>query len=80
MVARRKEYQEIEVKNRIRNCYYLRNRKVAVRWDGTLRCCCYDANETALCGNIFEFKNAEQNPHGYNLCRNCDPDWTTGFQ
>lgn len=80
VVARRKEYQEIEVKNRIRNCYYLRNRKVAVRWDGTLRCCCYDANETALCGNIFEFKNAEQNPHGYNLCRNCDPDWTTGFQ
>ena len=78
--GRKTEYNEIEVANRIRNCYYLLERKVAVMWDGTLRGCCYDSNATQNCGNIFEFEKADINPRGYDLCRHCDPDWITGWQ
>lgn len=78
--SRRTEYDDIEVRNRIRNCYYLRQRKVAVMWDGTLRGCCYDSNATQKCGNIFEFEKADINPKGYALCNCCDPDWITGYQ
>lgn len=77
---RKHEYSKIEVNNRIRNCYYLRQRKVAVMWDGTLRGCCYDSNATQNCGNIFEFEKANINPRGYKLCNYCDPDWITGYQ
>ena len=77
---RKVEYSDIEMKNRIRNCYYLRKRKIAVMWDGTLRGCCYDSNATQNCGNIFEYENADINPYGYDLCRCCDPDWITGWQ
>lgn len=78
--SRRTEYNDIEVHNRIRNCYYLRQRKVAVMWDGSLRGCCYDSNATQKCGNIFEFEKADINPKGYELCNCCDPDWITGYQ
>ena len=77
---RKHKYSKIEVKNRIRNCYYLRQRKVAVMWDGTLRGCCYDSNATQNCGNIFEFEKANIDPRGYELCNYCDPDWITGYQ
>ena len=80
VVGRRKEYRDIEVNNRIRNCYYLRQRKIAVMWDGSLRGCCYDANATQKCGSIFDFDNSNINPMGYELCRCCDPDWITGYQ
>ena len=78
--GRKVEYSDIEVNNRIRVCYYLRNRKVAVMWDGQLRGCCYDSNATQKCGNIFDFANADIDPYGYELCRCCDPDWLTGYQ
>lgn len=78
--GRRREYSKIEVNNRIRVCHYLRNRKVAVMWDGSLRGCCYDSNATQKCGNIFDFANADINPYGYELCRYCDPDWITRYQ
>lgn len=77
---RRKEYSQIEINNRIRNCYYLRERKVAVMWDGRLRGCCFDSNATQNCGNIFEYDKADIDPKGYELCRFCDPDWITGYQ
>lgn len=78
--GRRKVYSDIEVRNRIRNCYYLRNRKVAVMWDGSLRGCCYDSNATQKCGNIFDYERSDINPLGYDLCRYCDPDWITNYQ
>lgn len=78
--GRRKVYRDIEVRNRIRNCYYLRNRKVAVMWDGSLRGCCYDSNATQKCGNIFDYGNSDINPYGYELCNCCDPDWITNYQ
>ncbi|QFJ54998.1 radical SAM protein [Pseudobutyrivibrio xylanivorans] len=78
--SRRTEYSEIEVNNRIRNCYYLRKRKIAVMWDGSLRGCCFDSNATQKCGNIFNFSESTINPHGYELCKYCDPDWITGYQ
>lgn len=80
VAERRKVYSDIEVRNRIRNCYYLRNRKVAVMWDGTLRGCCYDSNATQKCGNIFDYGNSDINPFGYDLCKCCDPDWITNYQ
>lgn len=78
--GRRTVYKDIEVSNRIRNCYYLRQRKVAVMWDGTLRGCCYDSNAEFNCGNIFDFENATIDPKGYALCKCCDPDWITRYQ
>lgn len=78
--GRRVKYSDIEVNNRIRVCHYLRKRKVFVTWDGSLKGCCYDSNVTQKCGNIFDFVNADIDPHGYELCKYCDPDWTTGFQ
>ncbi len=77
---RRKEYSNIEINNRIRNCYYLRKRKIAVMWDGSLRGCCYDSNATQKCGSIFDYENADINPRGYDICRFCDPDWITNYQ
>lgn len=71
---------EIEVRNRIRNCYYLRNQKVAVKWDGTIRGCCYDSDVIHKLGNIFEFDKVNINPKGYDMCYHCDPDWTSGYQ
>lgn len=76
----RKEYNDIEVKNRIRNCYYLRQRKVAVMWDGSIKVCCYDSDATQKCGSVFDFESVDINPMGYELCNRCDPDWTTGYQ
>lgn len=80
VLGRKKFYQEVEVKNRIRNCYFLRNRKVVVMWDGTIHGCCLDSDGEQKVGNIFEFEKITLNPAGYNLCRNCDPDWPTQFQ
>lgn len=78
--SRRREYSQIEINNRIRNCYYLRERKIAVMWDGKLRGCCFDSNATQNCGNIFQYDKSDINPKGYELCRFCDPDWITGYQ
>lgn len=80
VASRRKDYSSIEIANRIRVCHYLRNRKVAVMWDGSLRGCCFDSNATQKCGNIFEFEKADIDPHGYELCKHCEPDWITGYQ
>ena len=80
MSSWRKEYNDIEVKNRIRNCYYLRQRKVAVMWDGSIKVCCYDSDATQKCGSVFDFESVDINPMGYELCNRCDPDWTTGYQ
>lgn len=80
VAGRKKEYPDIEVNNRIRNCYYLRQRKIAVVWDGTLKGCCYDSNATQKCGNVFEFEKANIDPRGYKLCHCCDPDWITSYQ
>lgn len=76
---REKRYSDIEVKNKIRNCYYLRNNKIIVLWDGSLKACCIDCNATQKCGNIFDFENSFINKEGYSLCRNCDPDWMTNY-
>lgn len=80
VLSRRKEYEEVEIKNRIRNCYYLRQRKIAVMWDGSLRGCCFDSNATQKCGNIMDYEKSTIDPHGYDLCRFCDPDWITSYQ
>lgn len=80
VISKRKEYMDIEVNNRIRNCYYLRNNKVAVLWDGSIKSCCYDSNATQKCGSIFDFERTQINQMGYPLCKCCDPDWTTGWQ
>lgn len=74
-----KRYSDIEVKNKIRNCYYLRNNKIIVLWDGSLKACCIDCNATQKCGSIFDFKNASIEKNGYPLCSHCDADWMTNY-
>lgn len=78
--GRRTEYSDIEVANKIRKCYYIRQRKVCVMWDGTLKSCCFDTEVTYDVGNIFEFEKCNIDPRGYELCRYCDPSWTNGYQ
>jgi len=80
VVGRKNCYHEIEVKNRIRNCTYLKNNIVGVTWDGFLRSCCYDSENIGLCGSVFDFEAGRIHRDGFELCQNCDPDWTSNFQ
>ncbi len=77
--SRQKVYGEIEVRNRIRACGFLRNNLAQVRWDGRLSTCCFDAECTTGCGSIFDFENARNNLSGTPICYNCDPDFATGY-
>lgn len=80
-VERRKAlYSKIEISNRIRNCYYLKNRLIRVKWNGTITGCCMDAECTENCGTLFDLENVRINPEGYQLCANCDPGWVSNFQ
>lgn len=78
--GRKKEYTPVEVKNRIRNCYFLNRNIVNISWDGNLRTCCFDAENDMNLGTIFDMKNIRHRYEGYSICSNCDPDWATSFQ
>ena len=80
VAARRKNYEEIEVHNRFRNCYFAKNNISSVAWDGRLKGCCLDAELAAGVGNIFELEKSRLSDRPYELCNHCDPDWTTGYQ
>lgn len=73
-------YKKAEVRNRIRNCFFLRNRLFQVRWDGTVMVCCLDMECTQKSGSIFDLERIEVNRDGYELCNHCDPDWISNFQ
>ena len=78
--SRRQLYTDIEVKNRFRNCYYNLNNVVNVAWDGRLKTCCLDSELTGEIGNIYNIKGIKLGYEPYELCRNCDPDWTSNYQ
>ena len=78
--GRKVTYQKVEILNRIRNCYFLRNRLIRMRWDGTITVCCLDTECTQRSGTIFDLESVEVNRGGYELCSHCDPDWTSKFQ
>lgn len=78
--GRKSYYSGIELTNRIRNCFYLKHNRTIVSWNGVLRMCCYDVEPTGEYGTIMEMEKARINPAGYQICENCDPDWTSGWQ
>lgn len=73
VLKRRTYYSKEEVSNRKRNCYFLCNNYSIVKWDGIVKCCCFDAEAVTRCGSIFEFENTMINFNGYDLCNTCDP-------
>lgn len=75
-----KEFMEIEVKNRIRNCLFINGRRSLVAWDGRLMGCCYDSELETKVGNIFDMQEARTSTNGYLICNHCDPNWTASYQ
>ena len=80
VTARKKRYMDIEVNNRFRNCYYHVNNITNVAWDGRLKTCCLDSELKGEIGDIFCVKEIRLGYEPYDLCHNCDPDWTSSFQ
>lgn len=78
--GRRKCYSDIEVKNRFRNCYYIKNNYTAVAWDGRLKVCCLDSELEGIGGTVFEVEKLCHRNVPYKLCHYCDPDWTSNYQ
>ncbi len=78
--GRRTCYSDVEVKNRFRNCYYVKNNCTAVAWDGRLKVCCLDSELEGIGGTVFDVEKMTHKNTPYKLCHYCDPDWTSNYQ
>lgn len=78
--GRRTCYSDVEVKNRFRNCYYVKNNCTAVAWDGRLKICCLDSELEGIGGTVFNVEKLTHKNTPYRICHYCDPDWTSNYQ
>uniref|UniRef100_UPI00402A5BF7 hypothetical protein n=1 Tax=Lachnospira eligens TaxID=39485 RepID=UPI00402A5BF7 len=78
--GRRTCYSDVEVKNRFRNCYFVKNNCTAVAWDGRLKVCCLDSELEGIGGTVFDVEKLTHKNTPYKLCHYCDPDWTSNYQ
>ena len=78
--GRRTCYSDVEVKNRFRNCYYVKNNCTVVAWDGSLKVCCLDSELEGIGGTVFDVEKMTHKNTPYKLCHYCDPDWTSNYQ
>lgn len=71
----RQDFSDEVVAEHQKNCYFIQQRVVNVRWDGTVVGCCFDIENENVLGNIHEYTQLEQNMEKYQLCRHCDNNW-----
>lgn len=53
-----------------KNCLFLKNDLVVIRWDGTMTCC-VDMNNEGSVGSIFDKNPLDKKLKPFSLCQNC---------
>jgi pyruvate-formate lyase-activating enzyme len=72
---RKHQYTEEETKEKIKQCRFIKNNIVNIRYDGTVVACCFDSENVTELGTVKNFTAIQHNPNGYELCDYCDPTW-----
>lgn len=63
---------------RMGNCFYLKENRCFISWDGTVRTCCFDSENVNAIGDLRDFPKLIHMPDNYKLCTFCDPNWANG--
>ncbi len=64
-----------DVINHQKNCYFIKQHVINVRWDGTIVGCCFDFENENELGNIREYASLNNSLDKYRLCKQCDANW-----
>ncbi len=67
--------EDADALNHQRNCYFIKQHVINVRWDGTIVGCCFDFENKNELGNIREYASLDNHLGKYRLCKQCDANW-----
>ena len=70
-----KNFSDDIIEERQKHCYFIRQRVVNVRWDGSIVGCCFDFENDNVIGNIREYPHIQADLRNYKLCKHCDANW-----
>lgn len=71
----RRDFSEEVVSHRQKQCYFIGQKVINVRWDGSVVGCCFDIENDNEIGNVHDYPHIKLDLCKYNLCKHCDSNW-----
>lgn len=71
----KRNLDDVNILNHQKNCYFIKQHVINVRWDGTIVGCCFDFENENELGNIREYTLLNNSLSKYKLCKHCDANW-----